>query len=76
MGKLMITAAEFERRMNEIAHPQPVKTNGSYIDQAMYRAANISSSHEEADDLMCEVLKSLGYEAGVKIFEEMTKWYE
>jgi hypothetical protein len=31
--------------------------------------------HEDADDLMCEVLRSLGYGDGVDIFEKMEKWY-
>ncbi len=36
---------------------------------------DIEMSHYNADDLMCEVLKELGYGEGVKIFEEMAKWY-
>lgn len=31
--------------------------------------------HIMADDLMCEVLSDLGYDAGVKIFQDMKKWY-
>ena len=31
--------------------------------------------HVRADELMCEVLRGLGYEAGVKIFEEHKRWY-
>lgn len=31
--------------------------------------------HEDADNLMCEVLTSLGYEDGVTIFKNATKWY-
>ena len=31
--------------------------------------------HINADELMCKVLTSLGYEAGVKIFENTEKWY-
>lgn len=31
--------------------------------------------HVVADRLMCEVLRALGYEKGVKIFEAMPKWY-
>ena len=30
--------------------------------------------HIEADRLICEVLRDLGYEAGVKIFETMEIW--
>lgn len=33
------------------------------------------SDHAKADDLMCELLRSLGYGDGVKIFEAMEKWY-
>lgn len=32
-------------------------------------------THRNADALMCQVLRSLGYEVGVEIFEEMKKWY-
>ena len=31
--------------------------------------------HEAVDDLMCETLISLGYSAGVEIFENTKKWY-
>ena len=31
--------------------------------------------HEYADDLMCTVLNGLGYEDGVKIFQDTEKWY-
>lgn len=33
------------------------------------------SDHAKADDLMCKVLKELGYIGGVKVFETMMKWY-
>ena len=33
------------------------------------------TTHIVMDELMCEMLKSLGYESGVKIFEKQTKWY-
>lgn len=31
-------------------------------------------SHVVMDNLMCELLKQLGYEDGVKIFETTEKW--
>lgn len=31
--------------------------------------------HTLMDDLMCETLRSLGYEKGIDIFEETPKWY-
>ena len=51
--------AEFEKRMKEIAE---IKHDDE-------------GRHREADKLLCEVLDSLGYGAGVKIFEGIGKWY-
>ena len=31
--------------------------------------------HIDADSLMCDLLKELGYSEGVEIFENMNKWY-
>jgi hypothetical protein len=31
--------------------------------------------HADADDLMCVLLRSLGYAEGVEIFEKADKWY-
>ena len=31
--------------------------------------------HEDIDDLLCETLASLGYEAGVEVFNSVKKWY-
>ena len=31
--------------------------------------------HSEMDNLMCDVLISLGYEDGIKIFKETKKYY-
>jgi hypothetical protein len=39
------------------------------------RSADIEANHSIADDLMCELLRSLGYGDGIDIFEEMDKWY-
>ena len=55
-----ITPAEFEDKMKEII-------NDNSIDQEL--------KHTAADDLMMEVLKSLGYEKGVQYFDAMEKWY-
>lgn len=32
-------------------------------------------AHSIADELMCELLKDLGYSDGVRIFRDMDKWY-
>ena len=33
------------------------------------------ADHIKSDELMCQLLTSLGYGEGVKIFKEMYKWY-
>ena len=33
------------------------------------------ADHVKADELMCQLLTSLGYGEGVKIFRDMHKWY-
>lgn len=33
------------------------------------------SVHFKMDELMCEVLTELGYNDGVKVFENTEKWY-
>lgn len=33
------------------------------------------AAHYQADKLMCELLTELGYSEGVKIFDDMSKWY-
>ena len=42
---------------------------------AQYNESDPDGSHSEADDLMCRVLKQLGYGVGVSVFENMDKEY-
>lgn len=36
---------------------------------------DIADRHIEADNFMCMVLRTLGYEEGVNVFIEMETWY-
>ena len=36
---------------------------------------DIEAKHHKADKLLCKLLRLLGYDKGVEIFENMTKWY-
>lgn len=36
---------------------------------------DLESTHSSADNLMCELLRSLGYGAGVEVFRQADKWY-
>jgi hypothetical protein len=38
-------------------------------------AGDLEVRHVEADKLMCAFLEGLGFSEGVKIFEEMERWY-
>ena len=60
-----MTPEEFAARMTEI----------SILLEATNEIAE-PESHGMMDDLMCNVLCSLGYSAGVRIFKETPKWYE
>lgn len=35
----------------------------------------IDDSHYAGDELMCNLLRSMGYQEGVEIFENMDRWY-
>lgn len=39
------------------------------------RNNNTEMAHILADELMCKLLRELGYDEGVDIFEKMSKWY-
>ena len=55
-----ISAEEFKNRMIEI--------------KKQY-ARDPEKLHPLADDLMCDVLESLGYDEGIAVFNTMDKWY-
>ncbi|MCR8982653.1 hypothetical protein P4V86_19365 [Brevibacillus laterosporus] len=55
-----MTPDEFEKRMKEIF------PKGSYDEEI---------AHQKADELMCDLLRSLGYGSGVEVFEKASKWY-
>lgn len=58
-----ITPEEFERRMKEIKETWYEKEGDKEL------------AHRFADDLMTDVLNSLGYSEGILINESMMKWY-
>ena len=57
---MAMTPKEFEKRMVDIKQKD---------------GFDPENAHGKADDLMCELLRELGYGDGVKIFESMHKWY-
>ena len=55
-----MTPEEFKNTMDEL-------TTSNHLDK--------EDRHREMDRLMCEVLRSLGYDDGIDIFESTDKWY-
>ena len=55
-----MTPDEFKETMQKIADIEPLGDVHAHI---------------TADNLMCQLLRTLGYSEGVEIFENMEKWY-
>lgn len=64
MNEKIITPEEFEERMLKI---QKKLETDPWIDE--------EETHGEMDQLMEDVLRSLGYGAGCDIFDNTPKWY-
>ena len=52
-------------------------TPEEFLEKMREQAENydIEKVHSRMDDLLCEVLESLGYEEGVRVFQDNEKWY-
>lgn len=59
-----MTPEEFARGMDQITY---YVNDEGWFDEEM--------AHVKADDLMMKVLTSLGYGEGVRIFDDMPKYY-
>ena len=64
----VLTPEEFAKAMKDISDKlvNPPKYCQYYDEE---------DAHVEMDDLMCDLLGSLGYRDGVSIFENTNKWY-
>ena len=58
---LLTSKERFKRKMKEICD------DSGEFDREI--------AHFDADELMMELLKELGYSEGVEIFDKMPKWY-
>lgn len=43
--------------------------------KAAFAKCATDEAHSAGDDLMCELLRALGYGEGVAVFEAAEKWY-
>ena len=44
-------------------------------DVLRFSESDLGDAHLDADMLMCNVLESLGYGEGIKVFKDAEKWY-
>lgn len=56
---------------NIIMTPEEFKNEMQKLDEN----GDTEVSHSNMDDLMCDLLESLGYKEGIKIFKASEKWY-
>lgn len=61
--------------MKKVISPEAFKRRMWKMKKIAEEENDLDRVHGTADDLLCEVLRDLGYEAGVKIFEEIPKFY-
>ena len=47
--------------------------NKKYLQQM--KQLDNESDHEYADEILCELLKDLGYKELVEVYEKLPKWY-
>lgn len=46
-----------------------------YKMECLSKMDDVEVCHERMDELMCELLRDIGYKDGVDIFENTSKWY-
>ena len=61
---MVVTPAQFEETM--LKFKEEVEKNPDYAEIAEWEATNT----------MCDILRGLGYDKAIDIFEELPKWYE
>ncbi len=57
---------------------KPLYTPEEFADAMRFLNINVDHTedrHIEMDELMCQLLISLGYEEGVEVFADTKKWY-
>ena len=64
--KTVMTPTEFLEALKEI--DETTKRPGRQYD-------DLEQFHSDADDLMCKILRDLGYGEGIDFFENHEKWY-
>jgi len=67
-------AMEGERKRAKPTEPMGPEMFAKVM-KSCFDTYDTEEGHAEADDLMCNVLESLGYQDGVAVFRQAGKWY-
>ena len=59
---MAMTPEAFEEAMQQIKKADEAKSDHE-------------GTHSQADDLMCKLLRDLGYAEGVKVYNRMERWH-
>ncbi len=65
MKKVVMSPEEFYEKMKYNFNEDILKLNDN----------DLGDAHVDADMLMCNVLESLGYGEGIRVFKVAEKWY-
>ena len=63
-----LTPEDFTSLINQIAR-------GATADWHKKGEGDPEQAHHDADDLIVEVMESLGYHEGIKVYRDMVKWF-
>ena len=63
-----------EPNYKEAMSPEDFKTEMIRIVWDEY--TDLGSQHAKADELMCKLLTSLGYEDGIEVYEQLERYFE
>jgi hypothetical protein len=77
------TNVEFDQRLNvmeancdkTLSLVQRIKNELKEITKVAEEDGNYDTAHEQADELLCKLLISLGYEEVVNEWQKVPKWY-
>lgn len=70
MNEQVMTPEEFRDKMKEASE---LKIH--MPDLGIVHRHDTEESHVQMDDIMCKLLRSLGYGEGIDIFDKTYKWY-
>lgn len=75
MNALLDEAKRRDAALAELRQPAAPDADEFAEQMRAIRVLEPESRHEKGDELMCSLLRRLGYEEAINEFESWTKWY-